>query len=112
MPATLQFKPSASQDVTGYKLYAKVDEPNVNLTKDNATITANLGNPAPEADGFIRVVLNGIPEMQSADGMYDLGVAAIDDAGNESPLLLQGLADISLDFLAPSPPSEASVYFS
>ena len=112
MPATLQFKPSASQDVVSYKLYAKVDEPNVQLTKDNATIISNLGNPAPEADGFIRVILNNVPEMTNAEGMYDLGIAAVDGQGNESPLLLQGLADISLDFLAPSPPSEASVYFS
>ena len=112
MPATLQFKPSASQDVVSYKLYAKIDEPNVNLTKDNATIIANLGKPAPEADGFIRVVLNNVPEMTNAEGMYDLGIAAVDGQNNESPLLLQGLADISLDFLAPSPPSEASVYFS
>jgi hypothetical protein len=112
MSATLQFKPSASQDVASYKLYAKEDEPNVNLTKDNATIIADLGKPNAESDGFCRVVLNTVPELSSADGMYDLGVAAVDDAGNESPLLLQGLADISLDFLAPSPPSEASVYFS
>ena len=112
MSATLKFRPSTSQDVIGYKLYAKPDEPNVTLTKDNATITADLGNPAPAADGFIHVVLNNVSEMAQADGMYDLGVSAIDDHQNESPLLLQGLADISLDFLAPSPPSEASVYFS
>ena len=112
MAAMLKFRPSASQDVESYRLYLKPDEPNVQLTKDNAVIQTNLGNPAPDTDGFIKVNMQTIPDLENLDGMYDLGVAAIDDAGNASPLLLQGLADISLDFLAPSPPSEASVYWS
>ena len=112
MAAMLKFKPSASADVASYKLFLKPDEPNVTLDKNNASQTVDLGKPAPDTDGFIKVNLQSIPQLANLDGMYDLGVCAVDDAGNESPLLLQGLADISLDFLAPSPPSEASVYFS
>ncbi len=111
MAAMLKFKPSASADVAGYKLFLKPDEPNVLLNKNNASHVVELGNPAPDTDGFIKIDLQAIPQLAGLDGMYDLGVCAVDDASNESPLLLQGLADISLDFLAPSPPSEASVYW-
>lgn len=111
MSAILKFKPSVSQDVASYELYVKPDEPNVPLTKDNSTIQVNLGLPTPNVDGFIEVELNAIPELSSLEGTYDLGVAAIDNAGNSSALLTAGLMDIQLDFLAPSPPSEASVYW-
>ena len=107
----LKFKPSTSQDVESYRLYLRPDEPNVQLTKYNATIQTDLGNPPADPDGFIKINLQNVPDLADIDGMYDLGVSAIDDGGNASPLLLQGLADISLDFLAPSPPSEASVYW-
>jgi hypothetical protein len=111
MSANLKFKPSGSADVASYTLYHKPYVANETLTKDNATDSVDLGKPNAQADGFIHIELATIPELQSLDGEYDLGVAAIDDAGNVSPLLTQGLANISLDFLAPSPPSEASVYW-
>ena len=112
MSAFIKFRPSGSQDVVSYNLYHKLDEQDNPLTKDNSNPAIDLGNPAPDAEGFIVVELNVIPELASLDGMYDLGVAAVDDAGNISPMLTTGLADISLDFLAPSPPSEASVFWS
>ena len=111
MSANLKFKPSGSADVASYSLFYKPYIAGETLTKDNATASIDLGKPAAQADGFIHIELNTIPELQTLDGDYDLGVAAIDDAGNVSPLLTQGLANISLDFLAPSPPSEASVYW-
>ena len=111
MSANLKFKPSGSVDVVSYSLYHKPYVPGEVLTKDNATDSVDLGKPAAQSDGFIHIELNTIPELQTLDGDYDLGVAAIDDASNVSPLLTQGLANISLDFLAPSPPSEASVYW-
>jgi hypothetical protein len=112
MSAFIKFKPSGSQDVVSYRLYHRPDEANVPLTKDNSNLAIDLGNPAPDADGFIKIELNVIPELADLEGTYDLGVAAVDGAGNISPLLTTGLTDISLDFLAPSPPSEASVYWS
>ena len=112
MSAILKFKPSVSQDVVSYQLFYRPDEPNVPLTKDNTIATIDLGLPDVNADGFIEVVLNEIPQLQNLDGTFDMGVAAIDDGGNASALLTSGLVDIQLDFLAPSPPSEASVYWS
>ena len=111
MSANLKFKPSGSPDVVGYNLYYKAHEDAIPLSADNSVAVIDLGKPAPAGDGFIHVELNAIAELSGMDGLYDLGVAAVDDAGNVSPLLVQGLANISLDFLAPSPPSEASVYW-
>lgn len=111
MSAILKFRPSVSQDVVGYELYYRPDEPNVPLTKDNAVDTVDLGMPDVNAEGFMEVTLNDIDQLQGLDGTYDLGVAAVDDGGNRSALLTGGLVDIQLDFLAPSPPSEGSVYF-
>ena len=112
MSAMLRFRPSGSQDVVGYSLYYKPDDPAQPLTKDNPAAIVHLGNPDVNVDdGFIHVDLQAMPELAGLEGMYDLGVAAVDGAGNISPLLTTGLADISLDFLAPSPPSEASVYW-
>ena len=111
MSANLKFKPSGSADVASYSLFHKPHVANEPLTKDNATASIDLGEPIAQSDGFIHIELNTIPELKNLDGDYDLGVAAIDDAGNTSPLLTTGLTNISLDFLAPSPPSEASVYW-
>lgn len=111
MGANLKFKPSGSADLERYELYYKPHEAGVPLTPNNSVANVDLSNPAAQADGFIHVPLSTIPELQSLDGEYDLGVAAVDDAGNVSPLLTQGLVNISLDFLAPNPPSEASVYW-
>jgi hypothetical protein len=112
MSANLKFKPSGSLDVVGYNLYYKDHEDSVSLTKNNSIAVIDLGKPDVDVDdGFIHIELNSLPALSGLDGMYDLGVAAVDDAGNTSPMLVQGLANISLDFLAPNPPTEGSVYF-
>lgn len=111
MSANLKFKPSGSADVVNYNLYYKEHEDSVQLTKNNSIAAIDLGKPAVGADGFIHIQLNTLPALTDLDGYYDLGVAAVDDAGNTSPMLVQGLANISLDFLAPDPPTEGSVYF-
>ena len=111
MPAYLKFKPSTSQDVSYYQLYYKSFNLGDSLTKDNADNIINLGMRTPDPNGFIIVELSGLPGLANLDGQYDLGIAAVDDAGNISPLLTEGLLNIDLDFLAPSPPSEASVYW-
>jgi len=110
--AVLKFKPSESEDVVGYKLYMKPFEAEVPITKDNATIVLDLGKPAADAaDGYIKIQLETIPEIAALDGFYDLGVASFDEVGNASVLLTQGLANIDLDFIAPVPPTDGSVYY-
>lgn len=111
MSIMLKFKPSGSADVVKYNLYYKAHEAGVTLNKDNSLAVVDLGKPAVGTDGFIHIELNKITQLSGLDGMYDLGVAAVDDAENVSPLLTQGLADLNLDFLIPSPPTEASIYY-
>lgn len=111
MSAFLKFKPSLSADVVGYQLFYKNHDPAEPITKNNTLAKIELGNPPSDAQGEIHIELNSIPILADLDGDYDFGVAAVDDAQNVSPLLTQGLMNIGLDFLAPNPPSEASVYW-
>jgi hypothetical protein len=109
MAARIKFQQSASQDVVSNIVYVKPHSAEA-ITKDNATKQAALDPPpAPEADGYIHFDIQ--PLFPDLDGDYDFGIAAIDDAGNPSPLLTQGLINVSLDFVAPSPPTDASVYY-
>jgi hypothetical protein len=110
--AILKFKPSESADVVGYKMFVKPYVEGETITKENATITVDLGLPvADAADGYIKVDLAKVEVIAALDGYFDLGVASIDDAGNSSVLLTQGLANIGLDFVAPVPPTDGSVYY-
>jgi len=111
MAARIKFKQSGSQDVVSNMIYVKPHNPAAEpITKDNYLEKAELDPiPAPEADGYIHFDIQ--PLFPNLDGDYDFGVAAIDDAGNISPLLTQGLVNIGLDFVAPSPPTDASVYY-
>lgn len=103
----LKFTGSESADVIGYALFC---EPNTNpVTRQSERI--DLGKPEPNTDGLLEVVLSDIPSMISKDGVYNLGIAAVDDAGNESALLTDGLQNVALDFKAPDPPTNASVSY-
>lgn len=89
----LEFSPSESKDVVGYKLYiTQAPEP---VTYESKVI--NLGNNN-------MVVLNELKDMPTTDNIYNLGVTAIDIAGNESSMSL--LDNVPLDFTAPDAPGE------
>jgi hypothetical protein len=109
MGSRIKFKQSASQDVQSNVVYVK-PHGTESITKTNATDKKALDPvPAPEADGLIHFDIQTLfPDL---DGEYDFGISAIDDQGNESPLLTEGLVNVSLDFVAPAPPTNASVYY-
>jgi hypothetical protein len=109
MSAFIKFKQSGSADVAENKVYVKPHEPLTPITKANATDSGIIIAPTPDADGFTNIDLGAM--FADLDGAYDFGVSAIDDHGNESPLLTQGFINIDLDFVAPNPPTEGSVYF-
>lgn len=100
----LKFRPSGSPDVVGYRLYfAPAPEP---PTYDSPR--ADMGMPQVEEEsGKLAVDLAGLDGMTSTDGVYNLGIVAVDDAGNESSMLI--LTDVPLDFIAPDAPSEPEV---
>lgn len=88
---TLEFPASGSPDVVGYKLYIQpVPDP---VTYES--ISVDLGNSTS-------IVLNEVAGMPTTDGIYNLGVTAVDDAANESSMSL--LNEVPLDFTAPDAP--------
>lgn len=90
---TISFPASGSPDVVGYKLYME-EVPTV-VTYDSPGF--DLGNNTS-------VDLSTLDGMTSRDGVYNLGVVAIDDASNESSMSL--INDVPLDFMAPNPPGQ------
>lgn len=90
----LSFPGSGSPDVVGYKIYY--------------TLTGGtLDYDAPFADIGLNLEVNLEDYFGIADGRFDLGVVAVDDAGNESDMSI--VLDVPLDFIAPDPPGEISI---
>ena len=87
---TLTFPPSESEDVVGYKLY--IETAPTEVTHDSPSY--DLGNNTTD------ILLNTI--LGNIDGVFNIGVVATDDVGNESDFSL--LSDIPLDFVPPGPP--------
>jgi len=105
MPAILRFDPSGSPDVVSYTLfYAQVPSA---VTFSSPFV--DLGNPPLNANDQCEIDLSGVAGMSTMDGVYNLGLVAVDDAGNLSSMLTEGLAGVALDFVAPDPPTNASV---
>lgn len=91
---TLSFPASPSTDVVGYKLY--LEPAPAEVTHDSPSY--DLGNSTT-------IDLNGV--LTDMDGIYNLGVSSIDDAGNESNFSL--LNDVPLDFVPPEPPGSLTI---
>jgi hypothetical protein len=113
MAVLIRVKPSGSQDVESYQILMKPHIENDVITKDNAQIvlTVAVADWQDRGDGYIYCRLDDKPAFAGLDGYYDFAVAAVDDAGNISPLLTQGLTNVGVDLLAPNPPTEASIIF-
>jgi hypothetical protein len=92
----IRFVPSDSPDVVTNKLY--VEESGTPLTYDSTNF--DVGN-AVDGDGYVVVDLAIL--FAGYDGTYDIGIAAVDDGGNEADMAT--VADIPLDFVAPNPVS-------
>ena len=86
----LSFPASGSPDVQGYKLY--IAESPEAVTYDSPSF--DLGN-------VTEVDLASLPGMTTKDGVYNVGVVAVDDVGNESSMSVSN--DVPLDFVAPDP---------
>lgn len=91
----LRFPPSDSIDVITNKIY--IEESPTNITYDSQSF--DIGNNI--VDELVEVNLGLIEGMTTMDGVYNVGVTALDDRGNESSFTLMN--DVPLDFLAPNP---------
>lgn len=107
MAVFLTFNKSGSADVQGYKLYAEATPNPVTLQSPSF----DLGLPEFDADGRCRIDMNTIAGIGVLDGEYNLAVTAYDEIGNESGMLTAGLEGVTLDFVAPDPPTNASVSY-
>lgn len=92
----LRFPPSDSPDVVTNKLYLELSPEAVTKESQSFDIGNNIND-----DGLVEVDLSKVPGMTTLDGIYNVGVAAVDDRGNESSMELAN--DVALDFLAPNP---------
>ena len=91
----LTFPPSGSSDVVGYKLYVQEAPDPVGYDSD----FYELGN-------VTQIDIATLPGMTTKDGVYNIGVTAVDDAGNESSF--STIDNVPLDFVAPDPPGPLS----
>jgi|GEM_PF-2868237 hypothetical protein len=90
---TLKFTPSPSPDVVTNKLY--IEEAPNQVTYDS--LSFDLGNVV--TGGFVVVNIAALEGMQNIDGIFNIGVAAIDDIGNESDMRIS--PNVPLDFVPP-----------
>jgi hypothetical protein len=88
---TIKFPASGSPDVIGYKLYIS-EQP---TPLDYASESMDLGN-------VTEVDVSKLAGMTTKSGIYDIGITAVDAAGNESSMSIKG--GVAIDFVAPDPP--------
>ena len=93
----IRFLASVSPDVVNYKFYY-VEAPTL---VDYDSDSVGLGNTV-DVDGYVNADLAVLLGHLELDGVYNVGVAAVDDAGNESAM--SKADNFPLDFLAPASP--------
>ena len=60
--------------------------------------------PVADADGLTRIDLSKLSGAAGLDGIFDVGITAVDERGQESPFLV--LAEGNFDFSPPNAPTE------
>ena len=110
---TMWWEPSTGHDtseIAGYKLYMTDQAVPIQREADGSVAGAqvfDLGKPALNANGKCEVDLASLPNMTTNDGTYNLGIVAVDDAGNESSFFTMN--GIALDFVAPDAPTDGGI---
>ena len=94
---TIRFTPSPSPDVVTNKLY--IVPTGDSLDYDSPSY--DVGNVIDSDTGKVHVDLAVL--FPGYDGNYDIGIAAVDDGGNEADM--QVAPNVPLDFVAPDPVS-------
>lgn len=93
---TIRFLQSDSPDVVTNKMYVEASVSPSNLTYDSTSF--DVGNTA-DPDGYVYVNLGDY--LAGYDGIFDIGIAAVDDTGNEADM--STAFNVPLDFQAPNP---------
>lgn len=92
----LRFAASPSPDVVGYKLYIA-----------DALDQLNYDSQSFELGNVTEIDMATLDGMTTTDGVYAIGVTAVDDAGNESSM--STAAEVPLDFSAPDAPGAIEI---
>lgn len=66
-----------------------------------------LPAPTADADGFSRIPLVNIPQAAGKEGVYDIHITALDQAGNESDFL--EVDNQTFDISPPDAPTDGAV---
>jgi hypothetical protein len=91
----IRWEPSGAKETTGYKLYWSKDEP------------VNFGSASAYLGNVTEVILpDGVPSFPLVAGEVNLGITAIDSAGNESAMIE---ITARLNFMIPEPPQKIEV---
>jgi hypothetical protein len=79
---------SASTDVVGYKVYWSLE----------ADGDPDYGSPNVQVSSNQIIIPDDAPEFPEEEGVYVIGITAVDDVGNESDMVT---ATAPFDFLVP-----------
>lgn len=104
----LKFLPSTSTDVVAYRVRIRPANTPAALDAPFEDVPLAAIEPA-DAQGFVRLDLSLLTQMQGVDGRVDIHLTAIDDAVpvNESDFLEVDNEDF--DFSPPEAPTDGSV---
>lgn len=97
---TLSFPASGSPDVVGYKLYVVEVPAEVDAVDENGNYVA----PSYDIGNVTEIDMSTVPGMTTNDGVYNIGVTAVDDVENESSM--SKAENVPLDFVQPDSPGE------
>jgi hypothetical protein len=92
----VKFPPSPSPDVVGYRLYMS-EQP---TPLDYSAAVYDLGN-------VTEIDISTLDGMTTKSGTYDIGIVAVDAAGNESSMSIA--EGVIFDFVAPDPPGPIEI---
>ena len=92
---TMRWEESTSPDVQGYKIYLERYPTPVDYDSDSLDV------------GLVTEInMEDFEVFTTKDDVYNIGVVAYDDAGNESSMSV--VENVPLDFEAPNPPGVIS----
>lgn len=93
----IKLLPSDAPDVVDHRFYY-IEAPAV-VTFDSDFVS--IGNTL-DIDGYLNADLSVLLQAAALDGVFNVGVAGVDDVGNESPM--SKASNFPLDFVAPPVP--------
>jgi len=93
---TLTFPEVNAPDLVGYKLYFQETPAPVSYNSQFIDLGKNNS-----------VNINTLDPLKNVDGVFNLGVTAVDDAGNESDMTT--VSGVPLDFIAPDAPGPIQI---